>query len=428
MFERIPRIKLIAAVAALALLFTVAGVASASAATTLWVARSAQTVEKGRSCTEPSFNTVKQAVAAAASGAKIEVCPGKYTEQLEITKSLTLNGAEGAGSTTIAIPAAPETSKTSCDEPGQTDEISICGPVTLTITNLGVEAIYPLETCAGIVNAVFVAGGGTLKATTDTIDGASTNNNGYKGCQHGLALEVGTPEPREQVGHATLTHVTVTGYQKNGPTVAGKGSTLVISQSSITGEGLSPYIAQNGIQVAYGGKATITSTTVAGNECNLVPPCAAGTPEQASGVLFYQAAPGSTLTSSLVKENDVGVYYASGSATEPTKPEVTLTKDVLTNDRYEGVELEEGKAALHFDTINGTGLVGINLHQTASQLSKSESSATGTVIEGQSEAAIKVQSDKAAGDKAGKFTFASGTASGNGSVLINESSNFEVAF
>jgi hypothetical protein len=72
--------------------------------------------------------------------------------------------------------------------------------------------------------------------------------------------------------------------------------------------------------------------------------------------------------------------------------------------------------------------VGINLFQAGFQQSKSESSATGTTIEGQTEAAIKVTSDKAPSDPAGKFTFASGTTKGDATVLINESNNFEVVF
>jgi hypothetical protein len=101
---------------------------------------------------------------------------------------------------------------------------------------------------------------------------------------------------------------------------------------------------------------------------------------------------------------------------------------LLTSNRYEGVLLEEGKAALLSDTINGSGRVGIDLFQSKEQASASESSASGTSITGQSEAAIKVESDKAPQDIAGKFTFSNGTATGNGSVLINESNNFVVIF
>ena len=62
-------------------------------------------------------------------------------------------------------------------------------------------------------------------------------------------------------------------------------------------------------------------------------------------------------------ENDYGAYYASGRSTVEATPEFTLSKDVLTSNRYEGVVLEEGKALLNTDTINGTGRVGIDVLQ-----------------------------------------------------------------
>jgi hypothetical protein len=47
-------------------------------------------------------------------------------------------------------------------------------------------------------------------------------------------------------------------------------------------------------------------------------------------------------------------------------------------------------------------------------------------VDGQSEAAIKVESDKKAGDIPGEFTFNGGSTVGDGTVLINESNAFEV--
>lgn len=102
------------------------------------------------------------------------------------------------------------------------------------------------------LNGIFVGDGGTLSATSVSVDGASTSLDSYKGCQHGIAIEVGSKTPAE-VGHAKLRDVTVRGYEKNGPTVKSPGSTMSITGSTIVGEGASPYIAQNGIEVAWGG-------------------------------------------------------------------------------------------------------------------------------------------------------------------------------
>jgi hypothetical protein len=401
---------------------------SAASAATVYVSNSAPVVPGGKSCAQPGYKTVQEGINASAGGT-VNVCPGTYTEQVGITQGVKLTAVSGVGTATLAMPASPVPSTSVCDtkagsEP-QIDEISICTGATVTLTGVTVEAIVPLETCEDGLNAIFVAGGGTLKASSMTINGASSSLNNFKGCQHGIAVRVGSAS-KEEVGHATLKGVTVKGYEKNGPTVTFKGSTLSMSTSTVTGEGPTPYIAQNGIEAAFGGQAKIKSTTVTGNECN-VGSCGA-TGEQASGVLFFEAAPGSQLTGSTVKENDLGVYYASGKNTVPATAEVSISKDVLTSNRYEGVLLEEGKASLTSDTINGSGRVGIDLYQASYQESSSESSATKMKISGQSEAAIKVESDKSLADKPGIFVITKSTETGNGALLINESNNFEVIF
>ena len=416
------RVLAIALPALCTLLFT----ASASASK-VWVSNSAPVVPGGKSCAQPAFNSVQAAIEAA-HGGTVNVCAGTYTEQLSIGEAVKLDAVGGVGTAKLALPAGAEDSKSACDTKEglqQIDEISICTPGTVSITGLAVEAIIPLETCGGGLNGIFIAGGGTLKASGVSVDGASTSLTAYKGCQHGVAIEVGAAAQKE-VGHAKLKNVTVSGYEKNGPTVKYAGSTLSVTGSTITGEGPSPWIAQNGIEVAYGGQATVKSSTVTGNECDVASCGAEG--EQASGVLFYGAAAGSSLSGSAVSENDLGVYYASASATVSPTPEVVVAKDLLSSNRYEGVDLEEGHASLSGDTINGSGRVGIDLYQYEGQLSASESSATKMSISGQSDAAIKVESDKLAGDLAGRFVITKSTETGNGALLVNQSANFEVVF
>jgi nitrous oxidase accessory protein NosD len=415
---------LVSALCALIMLATATGASAA----TVYVSNSAPVVVGGKSCAQPGFKSVQAALNAGPSQ-NVKICPGTYEEQIEIVQPAKLEATGGIGTAKLAMPSSPVDSKTPCDTKNGSqniDEISICTTGAVSLKNLNVEAEVPLETCGGGLYGIFVGDGGMLKAQGDSIVGASTTIDSFKGCQHGVALEVGSSS-REEVGHATLKSVTVSGYEKNGPTVVFGGSTLSMKSSTIVGEGPTPFIAQNGVEVAFGGKATIKSSSVSGNECN-VAICSESVAEQASGVLFFEAAAGSGVSGSVVKENDLGVYYASGSATEPATPQVSISKDVLTSNRYEGILLEEGKAALKSDTINGSGRVGIDLFQVAGQASASESSATGTKVEGQTEAAVKVESDKAAGDTPGKFTFSGGSFHGDSTVLINESNDFSVIF
>jgi hypothetical protein len=405
--------------------------ASAADASKVFVSGSAPAVPGGKSCTEPRFNTVQAAVSSGAT--TIEVCSGTYTEQVAIAGPTKINAVNGTGSATLAMPESPSRSESACDtksneEEGplnQADEISICTSGTVSLTGIDVAAVIPLETCENGLNGIFIGGGGTLTASHISIDGAGSSVAAFKGCQHGIALRVGSAS-REEVGHAAVKSSTISGYEKNGPTVSGAGSTMSIKSSTITGEGPSPYIAQNGVQISFGGQGTVQSTTISGNECNAA--SCGPTGSQGAGVLFFEAAAGSKLMTSTVSSNDMGTYYASGSSTVPASADVTLQKDTLSGNRYEGVVLEEGKALLSGDTINGPGRVGIGLYQFEGALSASESSASKVAVNGQSEAAIKVESDKQPGDIPGKFTTTHFSHSGDGMVLINESNNFEVTF
>ncbi|HXP37184.1 MAG TPA: right-handed parallel beta-helix repeat-containing protein [Solirubrobacteraceae bacterium] len=422
-------------IGACAVLCGLAAPAAANAAS-VYVSNSSPVVAGGKSCTQPNYSTVQGAIDAlkSISNPTINVCPGTYTEQLTITKALKLSVAGTAGSAKVVLPASPADTKTECDEaPGtgefqpDQDGISICTPGTVSITGLTVEAKWAGNVCDDSLYGILVAGGATLKASNVTIDGAGAFP--INGCQGGVGIQVGMhwTKPAE-IGHATLKGVTVENYQKNGITVESKGSTATIGTTIVKGAGATPETAQNGIQVSGEGQAKIKSSKISGNECDVSVCGPEGfSQEQATGLLFYGAAAGSSVTSSTLEGNDIGAYYKSFSASQPTSPELSLSKDTFSGNRYEGVALDQGEASLKTDTINGPGEVGIEIYQYASQSLASESSASNVKIEGVG-TGVRVASDKAAGDKPGRFKFSKSTFTNDTTVLNNESSNFEVIF
>lgn len=406
-------------------------------AASLYVSNAAPVVTGGKSCTQPNFATIQAALDAlkALPTGTIDICPGTYTEQLTITKPDKLTVAGTAGSAKVVLPASPANSKTTCDEaPGtekyqpDQDAISICTPGTVSITGLKLEARWPEGTCNDSLYGILVAGGATLKATNVTIDGAGAFP--INGCQGGVGIQVGmdwtTPV---QVGHATLKGDTIENYQKNGMTIEGNGSTANIGTTTVTGAGATNQIAQNGIQVSGEGVAKIKASKISGNECDHAACGSEGFSQtQSTGLLFYGAAPGSNVSSSTISGNDIGAYYDSESASQPASAELVLSKDAFSSNRYEGVALDQGEASLKSNTISGPGEVGIEIYQYKGQTLSSQSSASSTKIEGMSEAAVRVASDKSPSDIAGKFTLTKSTFASDATVLNNESNNFEVIF
>ncbi len=370
------------------------------------------------SCAAPGYNTVSAALAAAPVGANIDICAGTYVEQLTITKAVTLNGV--GGTVTLQLPSTPADNSDACDNAvtaagyqAPQDEISICAPGSkVAINNITVSAFWPANTCYDSEYGVF-DGEGFLDTNGLTVNGAGVPiGDSAVGCQGGVAVQVGSARPTPNLtGTAFMVNTTVSGYQKNGLTTTGTGSTLTVHGATVTGRG--PVgTAENGIEVAFGAKGNIRNATVSGNQCLLAGVCGPNplADSQASGVLFFGAASGSTLQNSTVSGNDMGVYYGSAAASEPSSPEVTIKGDTFSGGGAdEQVVLDQGVAKVDTDTINGTANVGIEVLQYNGQSYAPAETAKSDHISGQG-IGVQVLSDNASsGDFPGVFNISYST-------------------
>ncbi|MFN8544678.1 MAG: NosD domain-containing protein [Candidatus Binatia bacterium] len=276
--------------------------------------------------------TIGRAVAVACPGDTITVAPGTYPEQLVIGTSLTLIGS-GAASTSIQAPATLPS-----------------GGNIVTIQGTGVQ----VEMSGFTINGPGASGCGSINAGVQVRDHATANlhdntvsnvrDEPMSGCQNGRAIRVGenaTPAT------ATVIHNVIVGYQKNGIDLRNAGTTATITGNTITGTGLTPLIAQNGIVVVSAG-ATIQGNTVTGNDCNHTscgPDPISDT--QSTGVLLLFAQAGTTVTDNTMSANDIGIY---NNAVGPT----TIMGNAVTDNRYIGICLDEGNAAVNANVVTGS--------------------------------------------------------------------------
>ncbi len=396
-----------------------AAVAGASGGGRLWVSNvAALSSAPGTSCSSPGYSTIQSAITAAATGDTVEVCAGTYTEQLTITTDLNI---KAVGSANLVLPASPVNDTTTCDDAYgaawnnyDQEAVSICG-ATVHMTGLNVSAIWPesYQTCEGNLAGIFVGGGSDFVAKNVSVTGAGVpEDSDVFSCQYGDGIQVGTSRtsPNESA-QASLKNVTVTDFQKNGIYADGSGTVVNVNKATLTGYGPAEE-GTNGIEIKNGAKGVITKANISQIECDeSAPSCG---PDglynyQADALLFYGAAKGSSVTHSTVSDNDVGLYYGSEAATEPTSPEVTISHDTFTSNRYIGVQFDQGDASLNDDTINGTGNVGIQIMQyidnafEGSQTYAPAETASTDTISGQG-MAVQVYSDNNPGDFPGVFT------------------------
>ncbi len=376
---------------------------AAAAAPQMWVNQSA-VPGTDTSCANPGFQTISDALTAAPSGAVITVCAGTYNEQLVITKAVTL---KSSGSVTVVGPGdSTSDTATSCDAdgPNNQDAVDICVPGRVVLTGITFNAGFSSGYCNDDYIGVAVLGGATLNMSQSVVENIGGGAD-IGGCQGGIGIQVGeaiSPTAAD-AGHATLNNDTVETYQKGGIVVDGVGSTATMNGVSVTGAGPAP-IAQNGIQISDGGKATISGAIVTGNECDLAPTTCGSDPDtdaQSIGILLYDAGT-TTVKNSTVTGNDLGVYnlgdLATAYYTPPSPFNITATfTNVTMSNRYENAGADSGKTLINNSHISGSQ-TGISVFQYSGQPIGATFSGTKDTITGASIAAVYVDSDAQAGD------------------------------
>jgi hypothetical protein len=134
--------------------------------------------------------------------------------------------------------------------------------------------------------------------TNDIVTGMNLPSDLF-GCQQGQGVYVTTDSGQPDASVVHMTSDNVNNYDKNGITCDDPGTVCTIANTTVTGIGSTPAIAQNGIQI-WGASGTLTVDTVTANTYD-------GPDFAASGVLV-----GDPYTLSLkhnfVTDNDSNVY------------------------------------------------------------------------------------------------------------------------
>jgi hypothetical protein len=304
--------------------------------------------------------TVTQAIADSSPGDTIRLAAGAYVEQVVLTSSRIIVGA-GQDESTIEAPAslAPNTQA----QP-QNAVVDISGSsTTVTMSSLTVAGPGGLSVSGctddgtSLDKGIDVHGNATLNLSSAAV--RNIYNRANQGCQRGDGISVGSPffgASPPDVGHAALSGVTISVYQKNGIAVRGAGSTLNMTGGRVTNNP-SKYIASNGIEVVDSAMGVVSGTNVSGNECNVPTVCGNDpfTQTESDGVLSFGAGSGTKFTGMTVHGNDMGIYTDDG---------VTATGDNAGGNRYVGiyVDVDATGAVVSNDTASrvlGVGQYGI---------------------------------------------------------------------
>jgi hypothetical protein len=188
---------------------------------------------------------------------------------------------------------------------------------------------------ANYFGVVVIGDVGTVSAN---VTGSTVHDIGetpLNGSQHGTAIyyrALGAGTASGTISGNTITH-----YQKGGSTANGSVS-ATITKNTVAGEGAVGYIAQNGIQVGYGAKATVTGNVVSGNAYTGTNLASSGGILVVGGECFGSGLAytvGLDISKNTLTNNDVGVWLFNADAAcnaPSTKTNNSVKFNTVTND------------------------------------------------------------------------------------------------
>ncbi len=351
-----------------------------------------------------NFSTIQAAIDFATSGDLIKVSAGNYTEQLNITKNLTLQGSSAIIKAPPILAAGLNGYKSIVTISNSTIEFS-----GFTVSGPGSSQ------CNDIHVGIFVRDGANANIHDNNI--IDIRNQPFSSCQSGNGILVGR-NVFSTIGTATITNNQIINYQKTGIVVDNLGSSAIISGNNITGVGVTPSIAQNGIQISRGALATIDSNFVSGNKCSAAS-CGPNilTQTQSVGILFFQAGNDISVTNNVISDNDIGFYNHLNSSGK-----TLVTGNTLSSNRYTGIALIQGNATIDNNNIIGgnQGLVAVSF---AGNTEHTEGVLNGNTLSGALIVGIQLLDDSLVDSFVAKITAHRNKISGNGFGLNNTLTN-----
>lgn len=211
------------------------------------------------------------------------------------------------------------------DPPG-----TFSGTLDATGCNIGV---YYSPGAKGTINNAEIFGANYFGVVNNgghvTITKSSIHDIGEKpfnGDQHGVAIYFA--DASRATGSITNNYITK--YQKGGIVTNGVGTNATITHNIVIGLGPVDFIAQNGIEVGDGAKATVNNNTVTDNSYTGAGGASSGGILVFGGACYGSALTvGTNITNNIVLSNDVGVFLSNldASCTPTTTPTKILTQD-----------------------------------------------------------------------------------------------------
>jgi hypothetical protein len=335
-------IKALVAVSAAALVLSAGAALAATSPNKVYVSHGAVPTGTDKSCATASFSSVQAAITAVVSGGQVYLCgTDPFVESVAIQdKSVKLTGDLGAALQAPADAAAPTDFFSAQGLQTPNAVVTVIGSANVKVIGLTVEGPFANTDCTGDDFGVLQVGGQLALTNDQVLNVQAANQASLGGCQYGVGVQVGRQHwpttgggstVADFVGNAKVQGTTVSGYQKNGITADGAGTTIVVASSTVDGGGQTATIARNGIQISRGATGHVQNNTVENNEYTGTSGFASATGVLVFGGCGDPLSVNVSISGNTIENNDAGVVLGNysgdpscvASATTPTNNRVS---------------------------------------------------------------------------------------------------------
>jgi nitrous oxidase accessory protein NosD len=280
---------------------------------TVCVTGSAWTRTVGKeTCPKAQYATITAAVNAAAPGDIIDICPDLYTEQLIITKPLTLRGV-------------------SVDVNGNNVKRVLLQPVLQDVDGLPVEAVITVMNTWGVTieNLAIDASKNSVHGCTPQLAdihfynaSGRVANNALFGAQlanpqscvalfpgngFGVLVDSNKPGPF----HVSVEHNSIHDFRKDGVQAVNAGVTVEVEGNSISGIGPSIPL-QFGVFIVNGAVGLVKGNVITEGLCGTLSPTDCGN-ARSEGVTLRKVGNGTVVNNNVINNAQSGIFMNGGN-------------------------------------------------------------------------------------------------------------------
>ena len=320
-----------------------------------------------------SHTTIQDAVNAAPAGGVVMVCPGRYEEQISITKPLSVKGEAKNGKNAIVIVAPPGglVANTVSLDTGQAvaAQIVVHDADGVKLDDLIVDGRdNGITGCAPqLVGVLYQNSSGTVSNVVMRNQTLSTH---LVGCQSGFGFYAQSDSSSSSI--VTLRDNLIHNYQKNGITGIDAGTSLFVKGNTVQGKGPTSEIAQNGIQIGPGATGTITQNSVFND---IFTP---GT-VTSIGILVF-AARGVVVRSNTVGATQGGIGVFSDKTFGAADNSRIVSNTVFSTELFDGIEVCSNGNTVRLNRVGNSSEAAIHVASTCGTSSGKNNVVTNNVL------------------------------------------------